>query len=130
MRIVDPGHLYALAEYDTAWPELNAQVIRFMKRSGKDYPGNNDQSWAGTNCQEMTRVLIDRVKYLQQQIHSDYNTAILAHYRMALLLFEQRAAERHGVVLPVYPIHSIESVSSCLVCGHIVCADNCAGLTI
>ena len=66
-----------------------------MKREGKGYPGNVGH-YAGTNCQEVLRVLIDRVKYLEGQIPCRENSLIISSLRTALWHFESRAADRHN----------------------------------
>lgn len=117
MEVRDSGHFYGLDVFDGD----DVESIRFMKRTGTTYPGN-ETSYAGTNCQEVIRVLIDRIKYVQNQIYCPQNTTILQHLRMSLLLFEQRAAERRGRSLPSnLSIHSIETIPTCKMCGHIFC---------
>jgi hypothetical protein len=118
MKVIDPGHAYTMHSYDGTFP----QSITFMKRKGEGYPGNYD-SHPGTNCQEVLRVLIDRVKYLDEQIPSEYNISIIDHLRMALWQFELRAATRHGLRVPknMRRILNVEDVPSCKTCGHIYC---------
>src|SRR5687767_370812 len=75
----------------------------------------------GTNCQEVIRVLIARVKYLQSQIPCAANESVLRHLRLALRDFELRAALRHGRSLPVFELSDIEIQPTCAGCGHIGC---------
>lgn len=115
MRVLDPGHEYKLDVFDGA----GAQFLRFMKRIGHGYPGNTGMSHAGTNCQEVIRALIDRVKYLHGQIPHEQNGVIIDALRTALLAFEVRAAERHGRAF--VPTITIEHEPTCLKCGHCGC---------
>ena len=115
MKIIDPGHMYEIASYDGGVP----QVVTFMKRSGPGYPGNVG-SCPGTNCQELFRVLIDRIKYLDRQIPCAENAESLECLRRALHLFESRAAKRHGIEMEMAST-AIETMTTCPTCGHIVC---------
>lgn len=116
MKCLDPGHLYEIEGYDGGAP----QAVRFMKRVGADYPFN-DSAYGGTNCQEVLRVLIDRVRYLDRQQSCRENEEIVEHLRAALLLFETRAAERHGKNLTETAMRDIVAEMACATCGHVCC---------
>lgn len=117
MECVDPGHEYLLDEYD-GYHERGMRLI-FVKREGEGYPLNVGHH-PGTNCQEVLRALIERVKYLQKQIRCDENAVILRKLRDALWQFEIRAAQRHGRTLPEMS-GGIETLPTCKGCGHIGC---------
>ncbi len=118
MKVIDPGHEYLLDSYDGGEPV----PLVFMKREGEGYPFNVGHH-PGTNCQEVLRVLIDRVKYLQKQIPCDENHGLLTHLRGALFCLEYRAARRHGRLLhlPSENPPEIEDYPTCSGCGHIGC---------
>lgn len=116
MKVIDPGHFYELDSFDGG----KQLVLRFMKRIGDGYPHNVGPPYPGTNCQEVIRALIDRVKYLHMQIPHPQNGVILDGLRAALTAFEVRAAERHGREFA--PTVTIEHEPSCQQCGHIGCA--------
>lgn len=120
MKEIDPGHEYLLSSYDGQ--QENRLV--FMKREGEGYPFNVGHH-AGTNCQEVIRALIARLKYLQSQIPCDENLGALCHLRGALTAFEWRAARRHGRVLYLPsdgpPFCEIEELPTCVTCGHVQC---------
>lgn len=120
MKEVDKGHEYLLDEYD-GYHERGMRLV-FVKREGEGYPFNKG-SHCGTNCQEVLRALIYRVKYLQKQIPCDENVVVLRNLRNALWQFEIRAAQRHGRQLPKLP-EAIETVPTCEGCGHIGCEGN------
>lgn len=117
MRRHDPGHYYAVDCYDGG----GEQHIHFMKRVGEGYPGNEGASHGGTNCQELLRVLIDRVLYLDGQAPCIENVSILTSLRIALAEFERRAARRHGLPSQIGHPDLIEQYPTCRQCGHIVC---------
>jgi hypothetical protein len=122
MRAIDAGHEYELESYDGTQPNR----LVFMKREGEGYPFNVGHH-AGTNCQEVLRALIDRVKYLQKQIPCDENLGLLTHLRGALFCLEYRAARRHGRVLhiPSESALEVEDYAVHRLCGHIQCDGNC-----
>lgn len=117
MRVIDEGHHYELDVFDQ---DGGARcLLRFMKRVGDGYPYNMQPTYPGTNCQEVIRALIDRVKWLHKQIPHPQNGVILDALRAALVAFEVRAAERHGRELLI--TRTIEFEPSCKRCGHIDC---------
>lgn len=121
MRVLDPGHRYALQCFDV--DGFQEQELTFMKRQGAMYPGNKN-SYPGTNLQETVRAQIDRVKYLDGQVPHRRNRAIINLYREILEHLEERAAERHGRRLHLNPARNIEDEPTCLKCGHIGCTDH------
>lgn len=83
MHCYRDGHQYTLEHLDGD----SYEHLKFVNRGhGIDAPG--------TNNQEVLRVLIDRVKYLEDEVHWEGNEQILFHLRMALVLHESRHLER------------------------------------
>jgi len=129
VKVIDPGHCYELATLDGyGHPER----LQFVKRIGPGYPGNEPPARAGTTIQEVVRVLIDRLRYVQRQATAlddfesiaDDATAI-SYLRDVLALLEQRAARRHGRDLCASAIARIEQEPVCTRCGHIRCEEDC-----
>lgn len=125
MRVIDPGHRYALAHLDG----VGEEILTFVKREGPSYPGNIG-SHPGTNLQEGLRAYIDRVQYLDAQIHHSNNGAVIWHLRESLRLLEQRAAERHGRDTDALDHRVqiggfIETLPACPKCGHVLCYESC-----
>ncbi len=116
MRIIDPGHQYALAHLDGASEEL----LTFVKREGDGYPGNAG-THPGTNLQETIRACMDRLRYLDKQIHHVCNNDALEALRDVLWALETRAAERHGRTLNPALYAAIEFEPTCATCGHVDC---------
>lgn len=115
MRVIDPGHSYELDVYDSDHTSKPVS-LRFMKREGAGYPRNVGTN-SGTNCQEVLRVLINRVKYLDNQVPAPENLIILNSLRAALIAFETRAARRHNN-RPLRMGFLPENERHCPVCGH------------
>lgn len=123
MKIIDPGHIYEVRVLDS--PGVHrVMIIKFVKREGESYPGNEGHH-PGTTTQEILRVLIDRTKYVNNQIYDSHNIQVLYHLRSAIYELELRAAERHGRVLPAFNISRIEDKVVCEKCGHIGCEGEC-----
>src|SRR5579864_6667519 len=106
MEILDPGHDYLVPNYDG----IGNQRITFMKRIGKGYPFNTGSPHKGTNCQELIRVEINRIEYLELQnkemgINDPENALILTALKTVVWLFEKRAAKHHNKDFPYSIFH-------------------------
>ena len=130
MRVIDPGHEYSLDFLDADIPTVG--ILRFVKRIGEGYPGNNAPSHPGTIIQEVLRALIDRMKYVRSQAEAlkDWESAsddsiIIDSLRSILLILEDRAARRHGRGLAAIDRFAPEREPTCPYCGHTGCASRC-----
>ena len=88
MKILDDGHKYQLDHVD----EDQHETLTFIKRSGKKI--KHDNEYSGTNSQEVIRALIDRTKYLNDQLSCDESGDIIYYLRQALFIYEARAYRR------------------------------------
>ena len=115
--VLDPGHAYQLDILDGP----GCQVLVFVKRDDppEKYPGNEGH-YPGVIVQEVLRVLIDRVKYVDSQDSADENTSVLIGLRLSFLALEERAHRRHDTELPSLTT-LIEEYDACPKCGHILC---------
>lgn len=122
MKVLDPGHLYTLDHLDGD----SVEYLRFVKREGSGFPGNVGH-YEGTNLQEVLRVLIDRLKYLDQQLTDICNYKCISYLRDCIEELEIRAAKRHNIdpilVWNISNHYNIEEVKTCSHCGHIVCKE-------
>ena len=121
MKILDAGHRYSLTNFDGG----EDQLLTFVKRNEprEKYPGNID-SYSGTQTQEVLRALIDRVLYVNNQAPCKENVQVIYHLREALMRLEERHLIRHNQLGVLEIGTSIERVSFCNACGHIVCFCN------
>jgi hypothetical protein len=115
MKILDAGHIYSLDNYDGN--PGDKQPLIFMKRYGDNFPFNNN-SFSGTNCQEVLRVLIDRCEYLYKQKPCLETESIIGLLKTSLLLFESRAARLHGLSID---LDNNTLNNTCKICGHVTC---------
>jgi len=115
MRIVDPGHVYALPSYDGGEPVL----LTFVKREGEGYPYNEGHH-PGTLMQDVIRALLDRLVYLDGQIPAPENADARAGLLSALFWLETRAHRVRGETLGIPPEY-VERLPGCPTCGHVLC---------
>lgn len=118
MKIIDSGHAYLLDSIDGGDPI----TLTFVKRAGEKFPFNIG-SHPGTNVQEVLRALIERTEYLNRQVPCAETEAAIGLLKTTLLLFELRAARRHGRTLDLMDLRLLSCLPTCLKCGHIGC--NC-----
>lgn len=119
MKVLDPGHYYELDHLDGD----DHEYLVFVKREGEKFPGNVGH-YEGTNIQEVLRVLIDRVEYLDKQKPNTHNSFILYDLREALWMLERRAAMQHDRSFDI-KMPDIEKQPVCGLCGHIGCNRSC-----
>ncbi len=134
MKVIDPGHTYALDSLDGAPPF----TLSFVKRVGDLYPGNAGEPHGGPTTQEVIRALIDRTKYVDQQAlmlkypgwedDHRYNDNVIEDLRQCLLNLESRAARTRGewdklgaALRYEFKYVDIEAIPTCSTCGHIMC---------
>ena len=83
MKVIIPGHRYEAAHLDGS----GVQIIQFVDR-------DHGHDTEGTTCQELIRILIDRIQFLDKEVPSEFNDKIVHHARMMLINFEARALIR------------------------------------
>lgn len=84
MKVLTPRHLYELDHLDGE----NKTTFQFVSRGPHPLV-------EGPINQEVLRMLIDRVKFMEKELPWYGNDAIIHHLRMALTLHEVRALLRH-----------------------------------
>lgn len=99
MNIVEPGHVY-----DLDWLDGEPEVMTNPDLAcGSEHPENRlifvnreeGTEHGGTQTQEVLRALIDRTMHCDNCLRWPGNDEIIYHLRMALVLHEARALERH-----------------------------------
>lgn len=112
MRIIEPGHVYAMANVDGD----GEQAVWFVRR--RDERAELLPVFTpGVLSQELLRVLIDRVRYLNDEDPCDEDVRIIANLRDCLRLFEARASRRTIEKMPMP-----EMAEACPICHHLLCA--------
>ena len=116
MQVIDPGHEYLLEPIDGGKP----QKITFVKREGRNYPGNED-AHAGILTQEALRACLDRALYMNAQASCAETDIIIASLRTAIFAFEVRAARCRETAIVLPHLDEIGGYPTCATCGHIQC---------
>lgn len=96
MHVIEPGHIYDLAQLDETGVDGHSSLLTFVNREEGHEHG-------GTQTQEVLRALIDRTKHCDNCIRWEGNDLIIHHLRMALVLHEARALQRKtikGLLVP------------------------------
>lgn len=86
-----PGHVYELKNHEGD----STQRINFIQKSPRT---PNDLTLEtvmnGTTNEEVLEVLIDRIQFLNEKMHSEYNMRALEHLHAALKNLNTRTASR------------------------------------
>lgn len=100
MRVLDPGHRYALANLITE----GETILQFYK----DPALHNGDGYPGPSCQEVLRAVIDRVQELHREKPHELNAGIIYDLRHAIAGFEGRAVlrrvEKDGLCIEQVPV--------------------------
>lgn len=78
--------------------------------------------------QDVLRVILDRARYVNNQIKSVKTEEAINCIEMAIYRFEERAAIRHKRSAAFYEISFsgiVNGDGKCVKCGHVGCPGNC-----
>jgi N-acetylglucosamine kinase-like BadF-type ATPase len=100
MRVLDPGHRYALDNLETE----GGTILQFRK----DPALHDGDGYEGPSCQEVLRAVIDRVQELNREKPDIENAIIIHDLRHAIAAFEARAlrrrVEKDGLEIEKVPV--------------------------
>lgn len=89
MKVLTKGHKYELSNFES----LAGQVLQFIEKepsSNGDLKTIND----GTTNEEVLKMLIDRIQYLQQIVPCRENAIAITNLEQALMWLEKRTSDR------------------------------------
>jgi hypothetical protein len=114
MKVIEPGHVYELAEVDG----IGSQTVRFVRRRDDNARllSADEGLHPGILGQELLRVLINRTLYLNDEDPCQEDIEIVARLRECLRLYESRAARRTIEKMPMP-----ERADACPICHHLLC---------
>lgn len=94
MKILTPGHLYELANFEN--PTLPGQKIQFIQKVSDPQGATPVLKTVadGTTNEELIKVLIDRLNFLHVKFPCDENGAAIAHLSDALYALQSRTYDR------------------------------------
>jgi len=121
VKVLDPGHRYALAHLDGE----GKSTLTFVKRVGDKYPGNSS-AYEGVTTQEVLRALIERQRYVDGQRPDVANQRVIRNLLEALAELEIRAANARGDSnafdqLATMDLDAVLALPTCTTCGHVLC---------
>lgn len=119
MKTIDPGHKYELLNLDGIGTQTLTFVKRFDPLDRSKYPGNSD-AHEGTTIQSVIRALLERFRFLQNQIPCPENEMCISNLKECLWMLENRASQRHGISFKL-TAEECETLPMCGVCGHVIC---------
>lgn len=106
MKVITEGHKYALANFeDKDYPNGGVQEIQFIQKEANGAGPDMITYENGTTNEEVLRMLIDRMQYLNKQLPSRENSLAITKLEEALLWLHHRTADREkrgvkGTVTP------------------------------
>ena len=94
MKVLTEGHRYELANFYADIHECN-QILQFIEKT--PLPGGVLQTLHdGTTNEEVLRMLIDRMTYLQKKCACRENAIVITKLEESLMWMEKRTADRRG----------------------------------
>lgn len=120
MKILDVGHKYQLLSLDGEHKQVLQFVKRFDPKEPSRFPGNTN-AYPGTTLQDVIHCLLNRVRYLNNQIPCIENEMIVKNLQECIFLLELRAAKRHGIEFKPTSLEELEMKKLCPMCGHTTC---------
>lgn len=94
MKVLTPGHKYELANFEANLPELNQRLQFIEKIQTELNPTKLVTINDGTTNEEVLRVLIDRLVYLNNKFSCRENALAITKLEEALMWLEKRTADR------------------------------------
>ncbi len=92
MKVIVEGHTYELAHHES---EVAYQHLQFINKV-KQEDGSLVTVADGTTNEEVLRVLIDRMKYLQARMSCRENAIVITKLEESLMWLEKRTADRNA----------------------------------
>lgn len=112
MKVLTLGCKYLLSNIKSDDGDKDINTLKFYNEKGVDR-----DDIVGTSNQEVLRALIDRVKYLNNELPHSFNKEIIYHLRKALALHEARHLTR--MVDKDFAVENFQVGND----GHFICLD-------
>ena len=94
MRVITTGHKYELDHFEShGLPGCPVQTLQFIEKE-KTLSGEVHTVNDGTTNEEVLKVLIDRVQYLNGKFPCRENAIVITKLEEALMWLNKRTAER------------------------------------
>lgn len=96
MKVITEGHAYELDHFENyGFQELAVQKLQFIHKEPIS-PGSKELETVndGTTNEEVLRVLIDRMNYLQEKFPCRENAIVITKLEESLMWLNKRTADR------------------------------------
>lgn len=91
MQVITPGHTYEASNFDNP---NSSQTIQFIHKKQGETPGVLVLVSDGTTNEEVLKILIDRMNYLQAHVPCRENAIAITNLEQALMWLEKRTMNR------------------------------------
>ena len=95
MKVIVEGHTYELERHDVKLDGYPVERLQFVNKA-KQEDGSLVLVADGTTNEEVLRVLIDRMKYLQSRMSCRENAIVITKLEESLMWLEKRTADRNA----------------------------------
>lgn len=95
MKVIVEGHTYELERHEVKLDGYPVERIQFINKV-KQEDGSLVTVADGTTNEEVLRVLIDRMNYLQKRMPCRENAIVITKLEESLMWLEKRTADRNA----------------------------------
>ena len=92
MKVLTEGHVYHLANFEDK--NKDEQTIQFINKVPTEIRGELVTVHDGTTNEEVLRMLIDRMQYLQHKFPCRENAIVITKLEESLMWLEKRTSDR------------------------------------
>lgn len=98
MQVIVPGHSYQLEPFEPSGEEGELQVLKFIHKKPVETATGTKLVTVenGTTNEEVLRVLINRIQFLESKLPSRENSIAITWLETALLWLEKRTLDRRA----------------------------------
>lgn len=90
VQVIKPGHAYRLFNHESA----ESQEVHFIQKIASGVENEMTTVSEGTTNEAVLAMLIDRMEFLNEKMHSAYNDEAINHLKQALYALGKRTMER------------------------------------
>lgn len=93
MKVIVPGHAYSLENFE--YPHRSRQTLQFIHKEPSNLrSGELTTIEDGTTNEDVLKVLIDRMQYLNSKFPCRENSIVITKLEEALMWLDKRTADR------------------------------------
>ncbi len=92
MKVITEGHRYELENFEN--PNRPGQILQFIEKTPSDQTGGLLTKCDGTTNEDVMRVLINRIQFLNGKFPCRENSIAITKLEESLMWLEKRTADR------------------------------------